>query len=229
MAEETKIEEFKSVDQIIALIPDDQRDKVKDSVVNFIDSKTKKEMTAEDFKKFANDPLNETITNSVFDSRVSLAVNKFQDNFKNNKLPELLEAEIKKRFPAKTQQEIENAELKDQLDNLKVDIRKEKQTNIALQKMEDLPEGINPMYFIGETDEETINNVQKFKDILIAWRDEAVKAKDSEWLAKTADDPKAGIDGEITKSYAEATMDERNAYFKKYGQEKFNVWSKSKK
>lgn len=220
--------EIKSMDQIIALIPDDQRDKVKDSVVSYIDSISKKDMDSEDFRKFVNNSENESVVNSIFDSRVSLATKTFEENFKKKKLPELIEAEVRRKYPEKTQQEIENAELKDQLNRLELDIQRKEQVNIALQKMDGLPEGIDPNNFIGETDEETTANIDKFKDILIAWRDAAVKAKDDEWLSKTADNPKIGDGADITVSYEKATMDQRNAYFNKYGEAKFNAWAKSK-
>jgi hypothetical protein len=70
---------------------------------------------------------------SCFDSTVDKRTTKSLDTWKANQLEGLLDAEIKKRFPAKDEKEIEMEKLRAEVENMKLEKQRERLTSQAIK------------------------------------------------------------------------------------------------
>lgn len=178
------------------------------------------------FKEYASNGANSKEVNSLFDSRLSNSIKTYDENFTRDKLPKLLEEEIKKRYPGKTQAEIETAELKSKIENMELEGKRKDQLIIAKDLTKDLWDGFQPEFLVGDNNEETKENCRKFLDGITAWKDAAVKEKDNEWLERQGV-PGSGEDGQPNKKYSQSSTTERTEYLRKHGEEKYRAWKKA--
>ncbi|MBE0341671.1 DUF4355 domain-containing protein, partial [Paenibacillus sp. 28ISP30-2] len=93
---------------------------------------------------------------SWFDSTVDKRSAKSLETWKANHLEDLLNAEIKKRFPAKDEKEIEVEKLRAEVENMKLEKQRERLTSqavkLAPEKKLQLPLGV---FFVGADEEGT--------------------------------------------------------------------------
>ncbi len=184
-----------TIEQILALIAEDKREAVK-KVLGELGT-----LSAEKVSEFLKTDEGKKLVTPMIDSAVSKAVASHDKKFMEEKLPGLLDEEVKKRFPDKTPEQKELADLKAKLDKSEKDRIRTEQKARAIKQLQDmgLPLSLADRYH-GLSDEETDEGVKNLKD-LIAWRDGAVKAKDEEWLKKTGGAPGGGDEAKPPLSF----------------------------
>lgn len=137
--------------------------------------------TIDDYKKLVSE--NETIkgyNQSNIDSAISKAIASHDAKFNKEKLPKLLEEELKKRSnEGLTEDQIKLKELEEKLSNIeKEKIRMERVNKYTKTLTE---QGLNPelidFIIMGEDDEAIQQNVEKIKNILNANVESVVKDK----------------------------------------------------
>lgn len=89
------------------------------------------------------------------------------ETWKTNNLNKLIDEEIKKRFPAKTEQEIELEKMRVELENMKTEKVREARKNKALTIANERKLPVNLVdYFLGADDESTVQNLTKLEEAL---------------------------------------------------------------
>jgi len=100
------------------------------------------------------------------------------DTWKKNNLEKELDREIKKRFPAKDEKDIELERMRAEFEKMKAEADKEKLRSKALKIATDkkLPSDIVD-YFIGDDEDSTVNNLEKVNKIFSQYIQKAVEDK----------------------------------------------------
>ena len=137
-------------------------------------------LTIEDFKNvLANNKEIKAYYTSALDSGISKAVNSHDEKFKKEKLPSIIEAEIKKRSnEGKSETEIQLQEMKEQLEKMKAEKLKAdmsaKYTKVLSEK------GLSTElidFVLGTDDETTTANIDKINSIIGNVANSRVKEK----------------------------------------------------
>ena len=137
-------------------------------------------LTIEDFKNvLANNKEIKAYYTSALDSGISKAVNSHDEKFKKEKLPGIIEAEIKKRSnEGKSETEIQLQEMKEQLEKMKAEKLKAdmsaKYTKVLSEK------GLSTElidFVLGADDETTTANIDKINSIIGNVANSRVKEK----------------------------------------------------
>jgi hypothetical protein len=87
---------------------------------------------------------NEQLLQQVTDRRVTQAIKTFEENFKKEKLPAIIEKELKKRNPELTPEQIKIKELEEKIKQTELEAKRNKLISLALKKLSEekvLPEG----------------------------------------------------------------------------------------
>jgi len=107
------------------------------------------------------------------------------ETWKQNNLEKEIEKEIKKRFPEKSEKDIELEKVKTELEKLKAEAIRKELTNKALKIATEkkLPTDLIE-YFIADDEENTIKNLEKFEKIYNKHLQEAIqeKIKDNSYI-----------------------------------------------
>ncbi len=174
------------IEQVLALIPDDKREEAKKALEEH------GAVTADKVSEYLKTDDGKKLVTPLIDSAVSKAVSSHDKKFTEEKLPGLVDEEVKKRFPDKTPEQKELAELKAKLDKSEKDRIRTEQKARAIKQLQDLglPLSLADRYH-GQSDEETDESIKALKEV-IDWKDGQVKAKDDEWLKKSGGAPGGG-------------------------------------
>ena len=132
------------------------------------ESSTKGNITLEEFKTMLADNLE---LKGYFDSETDKAVNKRLDkaveSWKSKNLQNIVEAEINKRYPKKTQAEIDFEEKVKELEQLQEEKR---QLELKIKYQEEIQKnGLDPKFLkfvVGENMDTTLANIKEFKEML---------------------------------------------------------------
>lgn len=132
------------------------------------ESSTTSNITLEDFKTMLADNLE---LKGYFDSETDKAVNKRLDkaveSWKSKNLQNIVEAEINKRYPKKTQAEIDFEEKVKELEQLQEEKR---QLELKIKYQEEIQKnGLDPKvlkFVVGENMDTTLANIKEFKEML---------------------------------------------------------------
>ena len=132
------------------------------------ESSTKGNITLEEFKTMLADNLE---LKGYFDSETDKAVNKRLDkaveSWKSKNLQNIVEAEINKRYPKKTQAEIDFEEKVKELEQLQEEKR---QLELKIKYQEEIQKnGLDPSilkFVVGENMDTTLANIKEFKEML---------------------------------------------------------------
>lgn len=132
------------------------------------ESSTKGNITLEDFKTMLADNLE---LKGYFDSETDKAVNKRLDkaveSWKEKNLQNIVEAEIEKRYPKKTQAEIDFEKKVAEVEKLQEEKR---QLMLKIKYQEEIQKnGLDPSvlkFVVGENMDTTLANIKEFKEIL---------------------------------------------------------------
>ncbi len=100
------------------------------------------------------------------------------ETWKTSSLPKVLDDEIKKRFPAADPKDIELANIKKELEQIKNDASRKDLTNKALKiaTEKNLPVELID-YLIGSDEESTTNNLNKFETVFNSKLTSSIEAK----------------------------------------------------
>lgn len=102
-----------------------------------------------------------------FDSTVDKRTAKSLETWKTNQLEGLLDAEIKKRFPAKDEKEIEMEKLRAEVENMKLEKQRERLTSQAIKTASEKKLPLQLVdFFIGADEESTNANLSVFEKSL---------------------------------------------------------------
>ena len=190
-------------EKIIEVVPEDKREEIKPV---FEEIKSGSKVNLDTWKGFANDPENaktigdffkeyakrpsaQDYVNRIFDSKVTEARDKAIQTFMEKEFPQKLDEEIKRRFPEKSEAEQKLAEMQLKLEQIEYESKRKDLINHAITISDGLFEGFEPERYIGDTNEETEENITKIKESFKKAIDAAVEAKDKEWLEKTGGAP----------------------------------------
>lgn len=132
------------------------------------ESSTTSNITLDDFKTMLADNLE---LKGYFDSETDKAVNKRLDkaveSWKEKNLSSIVEAEIEKRYPKKTESEIKFEEKVKELEQLQEEKR---QLELKIKYQEEIQKnGLDPKvlkFVVGENMDTTLANIKEFKEIL---------------------------------------------------------------
>lgn len=132
------------------------------------ESSTKGNITLDDFKTMLSDNLE---FKGYFDSETDKAVNKRLDkaveSWKEKNLQSIVEAEIEKRYPKKTQAEIDFEKKVAEVEKLQEEKR---QLMLKIKYQEEIQKnGLDPSvlkFVVGENMDTTLANIKEFKEIL---------------------------------------------------------------
>jgi hypothetical protein len=156
-----------NLEEIVALVPEDKREAVKGEFASFV-----KIGSREDAEKIAAEHPH---MKSAFDAGISRAVQSHDEKFQKDKVPALVEAEIKKRNPEKDPLRIELDTLKAEREAEKAELKREKLKALAVKLAAD--EGIpvdDVDRFIDADDDATTASVKAYAKRLKAFRDSAI-------------------------------------------------------
>jgi hypothetical protein len=104
---------------------------------------------------------------SWLDSTVDKRSAKSLETWKTNQLEGLLDAEIKKRFPAKDEKEIEMEKLRAEVENMKLEKQRERLTSQAIKTASEKKLPLQLVgFFIGADESTTIANLTAFEQSL---------------------------------------------------------------
>lgn len=157
-----------NIEEIMAKIPEADRESVKAELSSYV-----KVGSREDAEKLAREHPHFKAT---VDSFISKAVDAHDQRFQAEKVPALVEAELAKRNPAKDPRDVKLAEMEKRLADMQSETIREKQTALAIAKAAEkgIPVDLAKKY-IGNTDDETVANIEALAGPLTAWRDEYAK------------------------------------------------------
>lgn len=103
---------------------------------------------------------------SFMDSEKDKYSSKALETWKGNNLNKLIDEEIKKRFPEKSEKDLELEKLKQEIEQMKTEKLREQLTNKALKIANEkkLPAEIVD-FMLGNDEETTVKNIEKFESI----------------------------------------------------------------
>lgn len=135
--------------------------------------KTFKTVTEEDVTLFLDTENGKSLLQKKLDSNVSKAVMTFETNFKEKKLPSLLEEEILKRFPPKTESEKRIADLEQRIKATELEKKIEKLRNVGLKYATEKGVPVELVdNFLGDDEETTVKKLDFVNSILSKYKDE---------------------------------------------------------
>ncbi len=174
-----------TIDEVVAMVPEDKREAVKGELTGYV-----KIGSRDDAEKIANEHPH---VKSVLDSRISKAVESHDVRFMAEKLPTLVEEEVRKRNPPKDPKDIELSKLRDEMEKMKREgtFKEQRALAVKLAAEKKLPIDIVER-FIGENDEDTVAAIDKLAGVLMPWRDETVKAEIGARIGNNGTPPKGG-------------------------------------
>jgi hypothetical protein len=117
--------------------------------------------TAQDVEGFLDTEAGRKLLQPRLDSHFTKGLN----TWKENNLENLVDAEVKKRNPDKTPEQLELEKLRQELDNQKKEAAREKLTNkaVAYASENGLPTDV-VSFFLGEDEDSTIKNLDLLKE-----------------------------------------------------------------
>lgn len=135
------------------------------------------EVTLEQFKNAIDNNLEiKGYYDSVVDKTVSKRLDKSIESWKEKNLNNLIEEEINKRYPQKTEAEIKLEEINSALEKAN---KEKQQLELKMQYQELLIKSNIPVemvnFLAGKDTEETIKNIETFKDLMVQYIDGAVE------------------------------------------------------
>ncbi|MDD3137752.1 MAG: DUF4355 domain-containing protein [Lachnospiraceae bacterium] len=140
---------------------------------------------------------------SWLDSAKDKHLQKGLETWKTNHLEEVLDAEVKKRFPEKDPKDIEMEKLKNEIAQMKQSREKEALTNKAMKLANEKGLPLDLVgFFIGADEESTISNLKALEDTFNI----SVQKGLEERLKTNSYTPPTG--GEAVKSLEDVSMDE---------------------
>lgn len=105
-------------------------------------------------------------TKSWFDGEKDTHANKVKETFKKSDLPKLIDDEVKKRFPEKSDKDIEIENVKTELALIKAEKIREQLTNKAIKVLTEKKMPLDIVDMIISNDEEsTIKNIETFQKV----------------------------------------------------------------
>ena len=146
------------------------------------ESSTKSNITLEEFKTMLESNIElKGYFDSETDKAVSKRLDKAVESWKDKHLKDIIEAEIEKRYPKKTQAEIDLEEKIAEVERLQEEKR---QLDLKLKYQDELRKnGLDPdtlKFVVGENMDSTLANIKEFKEIL----NKAAKAMAQEEVIK---------------------------------------------
>lgn len=104
---------------------------------------------------------------ALTDQKVGQAITSHDEKFKKEKLPGLIEDEIKKRFPDETEEQKRIRQQDDRIKTLEDENKKEKLRSKALELITEFKLPFAPLVdsFLGEDEDATVKKLQAFKDV----------------------------------------------------------------
>lgn len=148
---------------------------------------TKQQLTADHFLQFIETDEGQKAFQPIFDQKVTKAINTYREKT----VPSLIEEEIQKRFPAKTEDQKQIDALRLEMEQMKAEKTKAEQQSIALEYATKLnvPSDL-ATHFLGSSAEETRTQIETLSKVLEAERQ---KVRDS-LLKETSRDVVSGGD-----------------------------------
>lgn len=132
-------------------------------------------LNIDEFKKLV---ATDTNFKSFMDSEKDKYSSKALETWKGNNLNKLIDEEIKKRYPEKSEKDLELENLKNEIEQMKTEKLKEQLTNKALKIANEkkLPTEIIE-FMLGDNEETTVKNIEKFETIFNESLQNLVKEK----------------------------------------------------
>ena len=151
-----------------------------DTLTNYIKGlkPTEPVISLDGVKKFlAEDENGKTYLQSTTDKKVTDGINTAIENFKKEKMPGLIDDEIKKRYPDADPKDTKIAELEAKYEQMQKDAARKDLTNKALQAMTEkkLPTDL-VNFIVGEDENTTKANLETLTGVL-SKHDEALKTE----------------------------------------------------
>ncbi|MBS5986582.1 DUF4355 domain-containing protein [Clostridium sp.] len=142
-----------------------------------IDNDSVGEVTLEQFKSALDNNLEiKGYYDSIVDKTVNKRLDKSIESWKEKNLNNLIEEEINKRYPQKTDAEIKLEEINAALEKAN---KEKQQLELKMQYQELLVKSNIPVemvnFLAGKDTEETIKNIETFKDLMVKYVDGAVE------------------------------------------------------
>ncbi len=166
----------------LALVPEAEREAIKEPlalVLAKIGAVDLTELvmlkTTEDAKKLLDNPLMKPVVTSTVDSAVSKGVEAHDKKFIADKLPGLVDAEVKKLHPEADPKDQKLSAMEKKLADMEREgILKDQRTRATMKAAElKIPVAL-ALTAVGLTDEETDKAVKALADTLTPWREEAL-------------------------------------------------------
>jgi hypothetical protein len=132
------------------------------------------------------------LVQSVFQSELSTMNERYQKKYQEEKLPGIIEDEVKKRNPAKSPLELEMAQLRAELEGTKKEAKRKELAALAIKQAAEkgLPTDLIDR-FIGEDEESTAKNIELLGGVFESYRAKAIE-KHMSSVAGSGAPPKAG-------------------------------------
>lgn len=136
-------------------------------------------VTVEGVQKFLNEDKDaKSWFDSERDKHAEKAKKTFEETFKTNELPKLLEAEIKKRYPEADPKDLKMKELEIEIQKMKQESFKKELSNTAIKTATEKQLPIQMIDFLLGTDLESTNkNIETFETILNDYVQKQVEAR----------------------------------------------------
>lgn len=192
-----------TVQEIIDLVPTEKKEAVKAELSGLV--KIDSRETAEKLWK------ENTFLKSAVDAEISRAVNAHDERFKTEKLPSIVEDEVRKRNPPKDPKDVEIEKMRLKLEAMEKQTVTEKQKARALQRAQEL--GIPSQLatnFIGDTDEVTDTKLTELAGVLKPWQEAAITKVKQELFGNTGR-PAGGPTSDPAKSMRRADFEKLDA------------------
>lgn len=169
---------------ILEFVPEDKRSEAKAALDGLVklDNREAAEKAIKDLPALR----------SALDAEISRAVESHDRKFREEKLPGLVEEEVRRKNPPKDPRDQELEKVRSEVETLKKTAARERQTVRAIQKATELglPQALAAR-MVGEDDETTDRALSELAAQLTPWRDAAVQAVRTE-LAGNRGKPEAG-------------------------------------
>jgi len=143
------------LEELYSLIPAEKLTEVKELLEEH------RKVTPETLKDFLAISENEKYIAPIIDRNVTRGISSYQENFDRDKLPGIIEAEIKKRFPDADPKDTALAEMQSKIDKMQKDGERKELMNLVLKETSGkLYSGFPVASLIGGNEEETKGNIE---------------------------------------------------------------------
>jgi len=158
---------------VVILLPEDKRTEAEKTISDAIATAnpTQGIITKEQAFEFIQKT---GVFRSALDAEVARAVTAHDQKFQGEKLPGIIEEELRKRNPPKDPRDVEIQKLTERINAQERATLTEKQKTLALRVASE--KGIPVDFverFIGENDEATTTQIGRFADVIVKWRDDS--------------------------------------------------------